>query len=489
MPRFADFDSTRHDSRLQFYTVEKLGPNQALTPEGFLLCTNVPLARTGAQKYHPSEVDLPAGPEGYVLIQRNAEDVFHPNHIASYNGKSLVNEHPDRDQYPNGVVPEVWKELTVGVILNPRQGTGEDSDLLIADLLVTDPEAIQDVRDGKREVSCGYEADYEELQPGIGKQVNLIGNHTALVDAGRCGSRCAINDSRTLYTGDSIMPARKPICRKRINDRILKAWKDADENELKEALKENEKADDAEPGSGIRSIGDEGGEGDGTHVHIHTGSGEGEVTEERFSNHVADTASRFQDHEDRLSAIEAQLKGGSPAADSHTKDKATGNNNEEEIEGELKEEAPPGSGDAAMKAHDSVYLEDSFRATLSEAEILCPGIRLPTYDRAASPKTTFDSICSLRRRALDSVYATAEGKEMIEAIHGKSLEISKLRCGAVRPLFKAVVAMKKRQNHDTEFGVASPNASGGGLGLKGTIQSPADFNKRAAEIWEKETRH
>ena len=43
---------------LRYYSVEDLGPSQRLTPEGFLICEGVPIARTGTQVYMAEEVDL-----------------------------------------------------------------------------------------------------------------------------------------------------------------------------------------------------------------------------------------------------------------------------------------------------------------------------------------------------------------------------------------------------------------------------------------------
>ena len=50
---------------------------------------------------------------------------------------------------------------------NIRRGQGAESDLLIADLLVTSADAIDAVMTGRmREVSCGYMCDVEQAGPG-----------------------------------------------------------------------------------------------------------------------------------------------------------------------------------------------------------------------------------------------------------------------------------------------------------------------------------
>src|SRR5260363_78910 len=68
---------------------------------------------------------------------------------------------PSRVPVPDVLVtPQNWNTLAKGVTQHVRRGEGEQDGLLLADLLITDAFAIQQVRAGLREVSCGYEADY-----------------------------------------------------------------------------------------------------------------------------------------------------------------------------------------------------------------------------------------------------------------------------------------------------------------------------------------
>ena len=151
--------------RLEFFTIEKLGPKQSMTPEGFLLCEEVPIARTGMMIYGPDETPIDAGPDGLVKIFREEDEVFRPETVASAQGKPVTDDHPDED-----VTPVTWKEKTVGIAMNVRRGVGAMDDLLLADLLITTEEGIELIQDGKREISCGYDADYEETAPGVGCQ-------------------------------------------------------------------------------------------------------------------------------------------------------------------------------------------------------------------------------------------------------------------------------------------------------------------------------
>lgn len=213
-----------------YFAPEKISPRQSMTPEGFLLCESVPIARTGELLYGEGEVPVKAGPDAAVRISRDADVLFAADTVASFEGKPVTLDHPDEF-----VSPENWKALTVGSVLNVRQGEGIEDDLLLADLLITDAKAIEDVRAGLREVSCGYEADFEEIEPGKGRQTNIVGNHVALVERGRCGPRCAI--------GDTLMATKRTVW-----DRLKTAFRARDEDAFAAELEEAKQAqDEGEP--------------------------------------------------------------------------------------------------------------------------------------------------------------------------------------------------------------------------------------------------
>lgn len=188
---------------MKFYVTSKISENISETPEGYLVCIGVSIARTGEMDYGPGETPLQPGPDGRVVISRNADEVFRPETIASFEGKAITITHP-----VEFVSPENWAILTKGVLQNVRRGKGEQEGDLVADLLITDSAAINLVKNGLREVSCGYEAEYTETGIGRGVQSNIIGNHLALVDEGRAGSSYAINDHKgkglTMKLGDKI---------------------------------------------------------------------------------------------------------------------------------------------------------------------------------------------------------------------------------------------------------------------------------------------
>ena len=192
---------------MRYHTTHVFSPHIQETPEGYLVCPSVPIARTGVQEYLPEDFgdDPPVepGPDGVILVVRTEEEVFAPATIASFEGKSVTLLHPEPAPDPDvpDVNPDNWRNLTCGVAMNVRRGpglpggTGGQADLLLADLLITDAEAIDAVKSRElRELSCGYDAQYEEIRPGVGRQINIVGNHIALVPRGRAGARVAIRD-------------------------------------------------------------------------------------------------------------------------------------------------------------------------------------------------------------------------------------------------------------------------------------------------------
>ena len=128
---------------IRFYASEVLSPHRALTPEGFLLCTDVAIARCGTMLYSAGEVPVEADADGIIRIHREPADVFDPTAIASFNGKPVTDDHP-----PEKVGPATYRTYAVGTVINPRQGDGllEDNEMLYADLLITDNDAIKAIR-------------------------------------------------------------------------------------------------------------------------------------------------------------------------------------------------------------------------------------------------------------------------------------------------------------------------------------------------------
>jgi hypothetical protein len=170
-----------------------LSPNQLETDEGFLICRNVPIARIGDQDYLESELVAGGSPTKIVKVHRPESEVFSDATIASFEGKPTTDDHPieliDADNATT---------YARGHAQNVRRGSGEWSDYLVADLHIIDESLIDKIRNGKREVSCGYTVDYDDNGDGTYTQRNIRGNHIAIVDQGRAGHSAAIMDSNTI---------------------------------------------------------------------------------------------------------------------------------------------------------------------------------------------------------------------------------------------------------------------------------------------------
>lgn len=166
----------------------KISPNQLETDEGFLICRNVPIARTGDQQYLASELGLDG--DKVVTVHRPEEEVFSEATIASFEGKPVTDNHPSELLDSSNVTIH-----SKGHAQNIRRGAGEWNDYLVGDLFVQDERLIEEVRNGKREVSCGYSVDYIDNGDGTYTQRNIRGNHIAIVEEGRAGHKAAIMDS------------------------------------------------------------------------------------------------------------------------------------------------------------------------------------------------------------------------------------------------------------------------------------------------------
>lgn len=407
----------------RFYTTEQLGPQQSFTPEGFLLCENVPIARTGSQLYSAEEIPV-EGVGGRVTVYRDQGDVFRPETLASFEGKSVTIDHPD-----DWVVPGNWKQLTVGVAQNVRRGGEGQQDLVIADLLITDEAAITRVRGGLREVSCGYDADYEQTAPGVGYQRNIVGNHVALVERGRAGPRCAIKDKEP------------EMAKKSFIDRFMSALKltDADAEEFKKELAKDSEEDDEDK--------------------------KGKTTD-------AALASLTKTVDSLAKTVDALVKAKSKDADPKEDDDKT-------KDGELD---PDGmTADMILTAETAGKIDigktwtgrvgDSMREIASAAEIICPGFSMPTTDSVKS----LGAGLKLQSRILSM---EAAQKYVAPLLAGRTVD--SLKASEIRSVFNGAAAMARHMNNSQgarahaatrDFGKAPP--------------SIAEINKANAAHWDK----
>lgn len=225
-----------------------ISPNQIETGEGFLICRNVPIARTGSMDYLESELNPAGSSTKRVKVLRSPEEVFSPAALSSFEGKPVTNEHP-----PELLTPETYSLYAKGHAQNVRKGEGPWEGHMVADLHVQDETLIREVQEGKREISCGYECSYSDNGDGTYSQHDIRGNHVAVVTRGRAGKNVAILDSVKKIEADR--PERKDIMKKSSLFKLFaRAAKDASPEELEsmavdaaEALEGETKAEPTTP--------------------------------------------------------------------------------------------------------------------------------------------------------------------------------------------------------------------------------------------------
>ena len=159
---------------------EKLSEHKFKDNNGYLICTDCILSRTGKQTYHRDEV-FKDGSSEEVEVDRIEDEVFSNEAMASFENCPVCINHPNRD-----VTPDNHSELSVGFVRNVRKGDYEGQPVMIGDLVITDAKAIDLIESGEMgELSCGYDCDIsDEENP---QQKNIRGNHVALCEQGRAG--------------------------------------------------------------------------------------------------------------------------------------------------------------------------------------------------------------------------------------------------------------------------------------------------------------
>lgn len=324
-----------------------------MTPEGFLLCRDVRLGRTGEMVYGPTQTPIPAGSDGVAHIERTADVLFHPDTLASFVGKPVTIKHPEA-----AVTVDNWKDHAAGHILNARRGEAPFSDFMVGDVLVTSKDAI-DLANAGCEISSGYDAAYEQTAPGRGKQTRIVGNHLAFLPdgiKGRCGPMCYVGD-QSMDIGDSKMSEKSGAG----VDLLKKLFGAKDETAVQAAL---DQAAAAELTA---------------------------TTDAQIAKLSADVAA--------LTTVVTKLV---PVVD----EKAAKDDKKDDDEDDK---------DEKKKTADAAAVTELHTRTKGAAEILAPGTTVPTLD-AANLTATRDQICACQRRAIEKAYETPTGKTAVESL-------------------------------------------------------------------------
>ena len=184
---------------------EKLSQHRYKTPEGYLICVDSVLARTGKQTYRRNEIFADSEDDRLIEVDRKAEEVFSPETMASFENKPICVEHPDVD-----VTVDNISEFAVGFVRDIHKGEYEGEPVMLGTLVITDAKTIEEIENGEHtDLSCGYDCDIEDCDSP--EQKHIRGNHIALCEHGRAGIAHIVDSVKDeqlyavefVYDGDS----------------------------------------------------------------------------------------------------------------------------------------------------------------------------------------------------------------------------------------------------------------------------------------------
>lgn len=385
------------------YFSSQIGPKRSKTPEGFLVCHDVRLSRVGDMHYLAAELGntLPADHFGIVTVTRDAEEVFRPESIASFNGRPICDGHPPG----NKVDPENSRTHVRGTMINPRRGAGIDpedgadlSQFLLGDMIIHDAALIQSIESKiaigqKPQVSMGYNASYQSLGAGRARQLNIVGNHGAVVPSGRCGPSCSIGDSDAM--SDTLKAALEALSKPA-------ATADAAMIATLDALAKGQK----DQGAAIVALG---------------------------------------------TAVLALAEKITPVVKAPTADEAAAETARIAAEAAEKAKREP------VIVVDAAAIAIKAAAVRGLAEILHPGFVMPTADASSisDPKLMADHVCNCQRAALRAAWATDDGKALIKPfVIGDAPDFDKLAAATIDMAFTGAAEIQRRTNNG-DFGKAA----------------------------------
>lgn len=172
------------------------------TPQGFLICKDVTLAKPMVKDYYAGELGIVDGYEAtdVIGIYTPSDVLFGQSVIDGFTASDVVMMHPKGNQLNS----ENYREHIIGTAKNVRADNG----YLIADLTIKDKWAIEAIEhDDIKQISLGYAAELdmtagqtETGQAYHGQWVGMVADHVAVVREGRCGDDCKIGDKQTVKT-------------------------------------------------------------------------------------------------------------------------------------------------------------------------------------------------------------------------------------------------------------------------------------------------
>lgn len=168
---------------------------------GFWKIEHNPISKVGVFPYLGSQISDECEPNKIYHVFRSAETLKASVPTWDNPPKPFIDDH---EMLGEGFT-NVDDRPVQGIIYNPV--FDEETGILYADMAIYSEEMKEKIANGKKEISLGYFCKYRK-ESGVYNgevydfvQVDMVGNHGALVDAGRCGSDVKVFDSalRTVF--------------------------------------------------------------------------------------------------------------------------------------------------------------------------------------------------------------------------------------------------------------------------------------------------
>ncbi len=381
------------------------------TPEGFLICKDVPIARTGTQQYRGCEFGGPVA-DGIYNVQRPEAEVFDRAAVASFEGKPVCDEHPEED-----VTPDNYGRYMKGVCRDVRRGDGDLSNCLVADLVIYDADLINKIEAGKREISCGYDCLWNPTSDSSYDQLEIRGNHVAVVDRGRAGHKVAIRDTADDNKGGKKMS-------KSLIGRILRALA-RDESTTPEDMEAAAKlagSSDAEPRpqpAPAPAPAAPAGPATPAPAAVPQPENKPAAMDEA-------TEARFKKIEDALEAISSKLNPAPPAAEPK-KDALDALEEELQNKAPAAEPAPAGDEDDVIEPPEDINAQDAAPEEDVEGECV-PNAKEARDAAMALIKNLKPAVAAIpneaqRKRAADSLAILIKGSMQQDAQYGELMQM------------------------------------------------------------------
>ena len=382
------------------------------TPEGFLICKDVPIARTGTQQYRGCEFGGPVA-DGIYNVQRPEAEVFDRAAVASFEGKPVCDEHPEED-----VTPDNYGRYMKGVCRDVRRGDGDLSNCLVADLVIYDADLINKIEAGKREISCGYDCLWNPTSDSSYDQLEIRGNHVAVVDRGRAGHKVAIRDTADDKKGGTKMS-------KSLIGRILRAL----------ARDESTTPEDMEAAAKLAGSADAEPRPQPAPAPVAPAAPAGPATpapaavpqpENKPAAMDEATEARFKKIEDALEAISSKLNS-APSAAEPKKDALDALEEELQNKAPAAEPAPAGDEDDVIEPPEDINAQDA--APEEDVEGECAPDAKEARDAAmALIKNLKPAVAAIpneaqRKRAADSLAILIKGSMQQDAQYGELMQM------------------------------------------------------------------